>query len=149
MFVANFLSLALVVIRSVLHILYFLSPWVDTHNRAAGYYQDIPMKDKLLGIWVGVVQLMLHSCIMGSLILQVSVVYVGVQGIRTIMILVSSVIAAMSTGFFLTVIVQISKATLNMKGYDTRVYELSRGIFTGAIFFFALIFVIKLGLAIY
>jgi pheromone alpha factor receptor len=149
LFIVNLLSLALVVIRSVLQILYFLGPWAETYNYVAYYYQDIPMKDKLISIWAVAIQLVLHTCIMGSLILQVSIVYAAVQRVRTIMVLVSSAIAAISTGFFFTVVVQNSKAILDGKGYNTWVYKASRGIYAGAIFFFALIFVIKLGLAIH
>ncbi|CAZ84698.1 unnamed protein product [Tuber melanosporum] len=148
LFFLHIISLLLVVVRSVLQILYFVGPWAETYNYVAYYYEDIPLSDKLISIWAGIIQLILNICILLSLILQVRVVYATSPKLNTIMTLVSCVIASISVGFFFTVIVQISEAILNGVGYDGWVYKVHRGVFAGAIAFFSFIFIFKLAFAI-
>ncbi|CUS10850.1 unnamed protein product [Tuber aestivum] len=147
-FYINLSSLVLVIIRSVLQILYFVGPWAETYNYVAYYYEDIPHSDRLISIWAGIIQLILNACILLSLILQVRVVYAVSPKLNTVMTVVSCALAGTSIGFFLTVIIQISRAILKGVAYDGWVYKVHRGVFAGTIAFFSFIFIFKLALSI-
>lgn len=147
-FLFNAFSLLLVIIRSVLQILYFVGPWAETYNYVAYYYEDIPRSDKYTSLFAGVVQLVLHICIMLSLVLQIRVVYAASPTINFVMTLISAAVAATSIGFVTVVVVQASQAIMSGIGYNEWVYKVARGLFAGAIFFFSGVFCSKLAIAI-
>jgi pheromone alpha factor receptor len=148
LFLINAFSLLLVITRSVLQILYFVGPWAETYNYVAYYYEDIPRSDKYISMFSGIAQLVLHVCIMLSLILQIRVVYAAAPTLNAIMTVLSVAVAATSVGFVTATVVQASQAIMSGIGYNEWVYKASRGIFAGAIFFFTGIFSFKLALAI-
>lgn len=147
-FIFNFLALALVIIRSVLQILYFTGGWYSFFAFYAYYFDDVPRRDYAISIAAPVMALLLHVCIMTSLVLQVRVVYSSNPRVRQIMTLTSVLIALTSVGFFFGVTVQNAQAIMKVEAYDSWVYTTSRALLATAICFFSSVFVVKLGMAI-
>ena len=147
-FIFNSFALALVIIRSVLQILYFTGGWYSFFAFYAYYFDDVPRRDYAISIAAPVMALLLHICIMVSLVLQVRVVYSSNPRVRQVMTVVSVLIALTSIGFFFGVTVQNAQAIIKAEGYDTWVYTTSRALLAAAICFFSAVFVVKLGMAI-
>lgn len=147
-FIFNLLALALVIIRSVLQILYFTGGWYSFFAFYAYYFDDVPRRDYAISIAAPVMALLLHMCIMTSLVLQVRVVYSSNPRARQVMTLISVLIALTSVGFFLAVTIQNAQATMKAEGYDSWVYNTSRALLAATICFFSAVFVTKLGMAI-
>ncbi|RPB22669.1 hypothetical protein L211DRAFT_317139 [Terfezia boudieri ATCC MYA-4762] len=150
LFIFNSLSLCLVIIRSVLQICYFTGGWYGFFTFWAYYFEDLKRKDYDISIAATVMALLLHICIMTSLVLQVRVVYGPNPRVNRIMTMLATVVALASVGFFFAVTVQVSITIMRAESYDSKwVYPASRGLLAGAISFFSGVFVAKLGMAIH
>ncbi|KAF8419022.1 fungal pheromone mating factor STE2 GPCR-domain-containing protein [Tirmania nivea] len=149
-FIFNAFSLSLVIIRSVLQICYFTGGWYGFFTFWAYYFDDLKRKDYAISIAATVMALLLHICIMVSLVLQVRVVYASNPRLNKIMTMLAMVVSLASVGFFFAVTVQVSVTIMKTESYVSKwVYPTSRGLLAGAISFFSCVFVVKLGMAIH
>ncbi|KAL7266185.1 pheromone alpha factor receptor [Rhizina undulata] len=150
LFFINIISLALVVIRSILQIMYFLGPWYKAFAYLAYYYDDIPMSAKVTSVAASTMQLLLQICIHSSLIMQVRVVYSNMPKVNLIMSCFTGCLSFLSIGFFFVALIQSSAAVIKETDYDSAfVYQTAVALFAVSICLFSLIFVVKLGMAIH
>ncbi|KAF8467229.1 fungal pheromone mating factor STE2 GPCR-domain-containing protein [Kalaharituber pfeilii] len=148
-FIFNSFSLFFVVVRSVLQILYFTGPWFGAFAFYAYYFDDIPGSAYATSIAATVIQLLLHICIEVSLVLQVRVVYMSNPGVCKIMTVAATFIALFSVGWWMAVVIQNCRAILKAEAWGGNfVYPTARAILAFSICFFAMVFVVKLGMAI-
>ncbi|KAI5797488.1 GPCR fungal pheromone mating factor, partial [Peziza echinospora] len=148
-FLVNITSLILVIIRSILQIMYYSGPWFKMIAYYGGYYGGLTTSAYATSIAATIMALLLHICILTSLILQVRVVYASHPKLNNIMTAISIFVALVSVGFFTAVCTQVIKAILSVEFYESRwVYTTSRAMLAVSICFFSGIFVAKLGMAI-
>lgn len=149
LFFVNLASIALIIVRSALLIEFVLGPWSNAYRFYTGDYDGIAQSAFHKSIASTIMQMLLNICIMVSLVLQVRVVYASNPKANTIMTLMSTALACVTLGVYLKVVRENIDTILNSTYYQTRTYYISRILFASTICFFTLIFVAKLGMAIW
>lgn len=151
-FILTGLSLALSVIRSALQAVYFMGPFYNPYAYFAQDYTRVPRSAYHISLTAGAMTLLLQLSIELSLILQVHVVLVTASKVHRFWIMVATItIALLAIGmrFALTVINGLAvRAARNFSGYEW-LASATTITTTISIFFFCVVFVAKLGLALW
>lgn len=149
LFWTNLLALIFVVIRSLLQIFFFLSPWFDTYSYMMWDWKMVPMGDRVMSVAASTMALCLAICVEFSLLLQVRVVFQSDPRMRSVVTGVTGLLAGAAVGFFAAATVGNAKKVLAADTYyGDWVYKTAKATFAASICLFSFIFVAKLGVAI-
>jgi len=145
----NMFALVAAIIRASLSLCYYIGPFFDTYTYFSGDYTNFPYTPRYVSVASTATGLLLQIVIHIALIIQVRVVYTSVKA-KLLITLLAAVIALLSVSLFAIVTVQSGMATLSLKAYPGGpIYDAAKAVLAASICFYCLIFVLKLGYAIY
>ncbi|KAI5853916.1 fungal pheromone mating factor STE2 GPCR-domain-containing protein [Tricharina praecox] len=147
--VCNLFALVATIVRASLSLCYYLGPFFDTYTFFSGDFTNFPYTPRYVSVASTVTGLLLQIVIHISLIIQVRVVYTSPKA-NLMITLLATAIALVSVSFFAVVTVQSGMATISLTAYPGGwTYTAAKAMFAASICFYCLIFVLKLGYAIY
>lgn len=145
----NMLALVATIIRASLSVCYYLGPFFDTYTFFSGDFTNLPYTPRYVSVASTTTGLLLQIVIHISLIIQVRVVYTTSK-VNLMATLLAIMIAFASVSFLAVVTVQSAIATISLAAYPGGwTYHAAKVMFAASICFYCLIFVLKLGYAIY
>lgn len=147
-FYLNLLSLVLAIIRGAFAIEYILGPWNNTYRYFTLDFSTIPSSSTAKSISQAFLQLTMIISIMVSLVLQMRAAYEGTPFIKKVATAVSGAVAAVVLGFYIKVVQESVSVILNAGSYSSTTHDHARLLFTLSIFFFTILFLVKLADAI-
>ncbi|KAI9802643.1 MAG: hypothetical protein M1825_002665 [Sarcosagium campestre] len=152
LFILNVLSLAINVVRCLLQCLYYTGAFNTAYAFFSADYSRVTTADYASSITADVFTLLLLICVQGSLIMQARVVCTTMMKIyRQAITAVSVIVTTLAVGFRLGLVIENSKAILNVEDFSHWEWLASATTITAtvSICFFCAIFSVKLGFALY
>jgi len=150
-FVLNAACLLVNAIRTILQSLYYTGPFYNPFAYLSADYSQITASDKGISIAANTLTLMLVMLVMTSLILQVRVMLITAPKIQRFWtMLVSIVVALVTIGLRFALVVFNNVAIMNIESFYDYQWLLNAVYIMQAIaiWFFCVIFVVKLGFAL-
>ncbi|KAI5820264.1 fungal pheromone mating factor STE2 GPCR-domain-containing protein [Pyronema omphalodes] len=152
LFVWNMITLAIVIIRGALHIYYYFSPFTTPYRLFTEDYTAIPMSARIVSIASAITTLLLKAMVQFSLITHLRILFQNREGIKNALTIGTSLLAAVSTGIYIWIVVLSTEAVLQEPvGYfspNSRLVFASKILFAGSLTIFSALLVGKLLLAI-
>jgi hypothetical protein len=150
LFICNMLALAFAISRAVLAVQWYLGPIHDIYTYMAADFTEVPMGARWASVASTTSGLALQIVIHIALILQLRVVYAPSPKLNMAVTFVACALALTSTGLFFSVTIDNNRANLSLSWYyGGWIYPASKIFFACCICFYCLIFLLKLGHAIY
>ena len=150
-FIVNVVTLAINIVRTILHCLYFTGPFTNIYAYFSGDYSRVPPSAYAMSITTTVFELLVLLSVEVSLCLQTSVVCVTLRQLYQRLILaLSMVVALVAVGFRMTLMVENCKYIISASPEKalTWLYNATNITTTVSICWFCVIFVTKLGFAV-
>ncbi|KAI5790898.1 fungal pheromone mating factor STE2 GPCR-domain-containing protein [Pyronema domesticum] len=151
-FLCNMITLAIVILRGILHIYYYFSPFTTPYRLFTEEYIGIPMSARIISIASAITTLLLKAMVQFSLIIQLRILFQNREGIKNALTIGTSLLAAVSTGIYVWIVVLSTEVILQEpvghSSPNSRLTFASKVTFAGSITVFSALLVGKLLVAI-